>query len=108
VKLLIENGADVNAHGGQYGNALQAASMETIHIQHVKGGGCRWPRAIAKLLLEKGADVNAHGGMYGNALQAASYRGHEAIAKLLIEKGADVNAQGGVWKCTPGSIIWRP
>jgi ankyrin repeat protein len=26
VKLLLENKADVNAQGGQYGNALQAAS----------------------------------------------------------------------------------
>jgi ankyrin repeat protein len=55
-KLLIEKGADVNAQGGFYGNALQAASYEGHE-------------AIAKLLIEKGADVNAQGGYYGNALQ---------------------------------------
>ena len=74
-----EKGADVNAQGGEYGNALQAAS---------DGGH----EAIEKLLIEKGADVSAQGGYYGYALHAASLRGHEAIAKLLIEKGADVNA----------------
>ncbi|KAH6662712.1 ankyrin repeat-containing domain protein [Halenospora varia] len=81
VSLLLEKGADVNAQGGYYGNALQAASA-------------RGREAIAALLLEKGADVNAQGGYYGNALQAASDGGHEAIAALLLEKGADVNAQG--------------
>jgi ankyrin repeat protein len=81
---LLENlnQVDVNAQGGQYGNALQAASS---------GGH----EVIVKLLLEKGADVNAQGGEYGNALQAASSGGHEVIVKLLLEKGADVNAQGG-------------
>ena len=79
---LLENGADVNAQGGRYGNALQAASF--------KG-----QEGIVKLLIERGADVNAQGGEYGNALQAASFEGQEGIVKLLIEKGADVNAQGG-------------
>ena len=78
---LLEMGADVNAQGGRYGNALQAA---------VDGGN----EAIAKVLIEKGANANAQGGYYGNALQAASMRGHGTIAQLLIEKGADVNAQG--------------
>ncbi|EDU40458.1 ankyrin repeat domain containing protein [Pyrenophora tritici-repentis Pt-1C-BFP] len=81
-ELLLEKGADVNAQGGEYGNALQAASA-------------RGHEAIVKLLLDKGADVNAQGGGYGNALQAASAGGHEAIVKLLLNKGADVNAQGG-------------
>ena len=79
---LLEKGADVNAQGGYYGNALQAASF--------KGH-----EAIVRLLLEKEADVNAQRGEYHNALHAASSNGHEAIVKLLLEKGADVNAQGG-------------
>src|SRR5260221_1042530 len=79
---LLEKEVDVDAHGGQYSNALQVAS-------------CEGHEAIVKLLLEKKADVNAQGGEYGNALQAASCRGHEAIVKLLFEKEADVNAQGG-------------
>jgi ankyrin repeat protein len=82
VQLLLGKGADVNARGGKYGSALQAASQEG-HLE------------IAQLLLEKGADVNTQGGYYGNALQAASHRRHLEIAQLLLEKGADVNTQGG-------------
>ena len=81
-QMLVEKGADVNAQGGDYGNALQAASV---------GGH----QAVVQMLLEKGADVNAQGGLYGNALQAASAEGHQAVVQMLLEKGADVNAQSG-------------
>jgi ankyrin repeat protein len=81
-RLLLDQGADINAQGGRYGNALQAASW---------GGH----EQIVKTLLDKGADVNAQAGRYGNALQAASWGGHEQIIKTLLDKGADVNAQGG-------------
>ena len=77
-----EDGAEVNAQGGEYGNALQAASYQGH-------------QEIVKLLLKKGAEVNAQGGEYGNALQAASARGEQETVKLLLEKGAEVNAQGG-------------
>ncbi|KAJ7939563.1 hypothetical protein B0H13DRAFT_2300244 [Mycena leptocephala] len=58
---LLEHGADVNAEGGHYGNAMQAASG-------------RGDIEIARLLLEHGAEVNAQGGKYGDALQAALSR----------------------------------
>ena len=80
-KQLLEAGADVNAQGGNYGSALQAAS----YMGH---------DAIVAPLLEAGADVNAQGGIYDNALQAASLQGQEAIVALLLEAGANVNAQG--------------
>ena len=64
IQLLLDQGAEVNAQGGEYGNALQAASV---------GGHDQ----VVQLLLDKGADVNAHGGYYGNALQAASEGGHD-------------------------------
>lgn len=51
------DGNEVNAQGGNYGNALQAASSEG----HDK---------IVQMLLDKGAEVNAQGGEYGKALQA--------------------------------------
>jgi hypothetical protein len=46
--LLLEKGLDVNAQGGSYGNALQAASY---------GGH----DSIVTLLVDKGADANAQG-----------------------------------------------
>ncbi|KAH8702668.1 ankyrin repeat-containing domain protein [Phaeosphaeriaceae sp. PMI808] len=80
VELLVDKGADVNAQGGHFGNALQAASA---------GGH----KEIVTLLVDKAADVNAQGGYYRNALQAASAGGYEEIVTLLVNKGADVNAQ---------------
>ncbi|KAJ4474853.1 hypothetical protein J3R30DRAFT_617529 [Lentinula aciculospora] len=68
--------------GGEYGDALQAASANGNE-------------AIVKLLIEKGVEINIQGGKYGNALQAVSLKGTEAIVKLLIEKGAEINIQGG-------------
>ncbi|KAI3149062.1 hypothetical protein DTO046C5_9716 [Penicillium roqueforti] len=79
---LISKEADINVQGGQYGNALQAAS--------VKGH-----QRIVKLLLDNGADINAQGGQYGYALHAASEGGHQEIVKLLLDNGVDINARGG-------------
>ncbi|KAJ5660357.1 Pfs NACHT and Ankyrin domain protein [Penicillium longicatenatum] len=81
-KALIGKGADVNAHGGYYNNALQATSAEGH-------------RDILKLLLDQGAEINAEGGHYGSALQAASAEDHLDIVKLLLDRGANVNAQCG-------------
>jgi ankyrin repeat protein len=83
VARLLEKGG-VNAQGGRYGNALQAASY-------------RGNEAIVRLLLEKGANVNAQGGVYGNALQAASGRGYQDIVMLLLNQGADINAHSGYY-----------
>lgn len=74
VIMLLDKGADVNAQGGDYGNALQAASY---------GGH----REIGTLLSDKGADVNAQGGLYGNAPQAASQRGYQKTVELLQRNG---------------------
>jgi hypothetical protein len=82
VELLLDRGADINAQGGRYGNALQAASVRG-HVE------------VVRLLLNRDADVNAQGGKYGNALQAASFQGYVEVVRLLLNRGADVNAQGG-------------
>jgi ankyrin repeat protein len=62
-------------HGGEYGNALQAASA-------------RGHEQVVKTLLDKGAEVNAQGGKYGNALYAASCKGHKQVVKMLLDAGA--------------------
>jgi len=77
VQKSLEGSAGVNAQGGRYGNALQAATA-LINGHH----------DVVETLLQKGADVNAQGGQYGNALQAASYRRHGDVIELLITCGA--------------------
>jgi hypothetical protein len=84
VREMINAGADVNAEGGVYHTALQAAAFNGN-------------TTILKFLLENGADVNIIGGEYGTALQAASWSGSTSDVKLLLAAGADVNAQGGVY-----------
>ncbi|KAK3346555.1 ankyrin repeat-containing domain protein [Lasiosphaeria hispida] len=84
VKSLLGDGADIDAQGGLYGMALQAAAGEGN-------------KEIVAMLLDKGADVNAPGGPYGTALQAAAGEGNEEIVAVLLDKGADVNAQGGLY-----------
>lgn len=61
MQVLHGAGADVNAQGGQFGNALQAASYWSY-------------RNVVQMLLDRGADVNAQGGECGNTLQAACAR----------------------------------
>lgn len=80
--LLLEEGADVNAHG-KYGTPLQAAAYKgSTHT--------------AKKLLARGARLDvSNQGRYGHALQSAVIRGHEDVAKLLIRQGADINVEGG-------------
>jgi ankyrin repeat protein len=92
-RLLLDAGADINAQGGEYGNALQAASA---------GGH----EQVVKTLLNAGAEVNAQGGGYSNALQAASYGGHEQVVKMLLNAGADVNAQGGEYGNALQAASW--
>jgi ankyrin repeat protein len=87
---FIERGADVNAQGGEYSNALDAASIGG-HLETVK------------ILLERGSDINAQGGFYGDAVErikdqcrsrstdalcAASGGGHLEIVNILLERGA--------------------
>ncbi|RKK95801.1 hypothetical protein BFJ71_g8267 [Fusarium oxysporum] len=124
VKVLLSNNWNVNAEGGEYRNALQAASVgghvvivrlllnkeadvnaqggeygNALHAASLKGHA-----VIVRLLLNKGANVNVQGGSYGNALQAASARGHAEIVQLLLDKGADVNAEGGRYINAEGGV----
>ncbi|KAB5513478.1 hypothetical protein GE09DRAFT_1266749, partial [Coniochaeta sp. 2T2.1] len=54
--IVAKEKIDVNAQGGEYGTALQAAST---------AGN----KEVVEMLLGKGADVNVQGGDYGTALQ---------------------------------------
>lgn len=76
-KLLLEHcpEIDVNAQGGKFGSALQAAAFfgQTESV---------------KLLLDKKANVNAAGGKYGSALNAAIISGYWEIVEMLLQAGA--------------------
>ncbi|ROV91219.1 hypothetical protein VMCG_09361 [Cytospora schulzeri] len=71
---------DVNAAGGIFGFALQAAaySGQTESVRR---------------LLHKGADIDARGGEYGSALNAAIVRGFWDIVDVLLEEGAKPDSQ---------------
>ena len=80
VRVLLDNGADVNGKTANQATALIAASL----YGH---------KEIVELLLAKGADVNVKGGKNSEtALIAASRQGGKEIVQLLLAKGADVNA----------------
>ncbi|KAI9776736.1 MAG: hypothetical protein M1839_009380 [Geoglossum umbratile] len=100
--ILLEPSVDVNAPGGCYGNALQAATANS------RFSSAAATKEVVQMLLDAGADVNAQGGCLGNALQAAasaasaaSYGGFGSITttkeviQTLLDAGADINAQGG-------------
>jgi ankyrin repeat protein len=118
--VLLRAGADVNAIGGEYGTAVQAAAwaedLETVRLlldagadivsetsvsgyygtalQAAAAAGCM---EIVEELLERGAIVNlpSEHGTFGCALSAAVVVPSYDVAKLLIEHQADVNFQGG-------------
>jgi ankyrin repeat protein len=59
VRLLLDQGADVNAQVDERGNALQATAYKGY-------------KRIVRLLPDRGADVYAQGGKYGSAIRAAT------------------------------------
>ncbi|KAK1246570.1 hypothetical protein MKX08_000372 [Trichoderma sp. CBMAI-0020] len=73
--LEICPGIDVNAHGGLFGSALQAAAYSG-----------QTPTVV--LLLNKGARINACGGKYGSALNAAVIAGNWDTVQILLDAGA--------------------
>ncbi|KAH8813594.1 ankyrin repeat-containing domain protein [Flagelloscypha sp. PMI_526] len=86
IKLLVENGADLNREEGRYESALSVAAL-------------RGSLNVVKFLVEKGAHVNKWGGIYGYTLPTlhfAAGNGHLEVVKFLVDKGADVN-MGGDW-----------
>ncbi|KAL7928567.1 ankyrin repeat-containing domain protein [Trichoderma chlorosporum] len=76
-KFLLEQctNINVNAQGGLFGSALQAAAFSG-QTQSVR------------LLLDRQADVNARGGKYGSALNAAVFSGYWDIVEMLLQAGA--------------------
>ncbi|KAK7052724.1 ANK-REP-region domain-containing protein [Favolaschia claudopus] len=115
VKVLLDDGADMDIVEGNYGTALQAAAhfesepivkvlLDVGADVNIVGGyygtalqaaACMESEPIVKILLDAGTDVNIVGGNYGTALQAAAYVGSEPTVKMLLDAGAEVNIVGG-------------
>lgn len=115
--LLLFNGADHNAAGGDYGSALNHAclsgNVRLIQLlldreaqsstrvgwythslcEAIIGGKV----GVVQFLLEQGTDVNLRGGRWGSALQAAcsTFRSDTCLVRQLLDIGADVNVRGG-------------
>jgi hypothetical protein len=83
LQFLIEAGANLNATGGYYGTAIQAAAAAAPVDT----------KEVVEYLVQIGADVNIPGGRYGSPLQAALFFGNIEIAKYLILAGADLAVQ---------------
>ncbi|KKP00728.1 hypothetical protein THAR02_07154 [Trichoderma harzianum] len=81
-KCLLEHCPDinVNAQGGFFGTALQAAAYFGRTL-------------LVKLLLDKGANINVRGGNYQSALNAAVVRGCWDLVEILVKAGATPDCQ---------------
>lgn len=99
-KLLLDNGADVEAKSGCYGRTT-ALSLATggLHLD------------IVKILLKRGADVAAVDTLHRTALHHAAGSPYiasneektmrlGAIVNLLLDNGANINAKGGQEQAT--------
>jgi ankyrin repeat protein len=88
VRLLIDRGADVNAHArGFNGVAPINSAAATSGSDEPTSTEC------VRLLLAAGADANARQRSGSTALHAAAQSGCAEMARLLVEHGADPDAE---------------
>jgi ankyrin repeat protein len=84
VKLLLEEGADLESKDAEYGQTPLLLAAKNGH------------EAVAKKLLEKGAEVKCKSDYGRTPLCWAAWNGHEAVVKLLLEKGANVESKDDI------------
>lgn len=82
VDLLLKQGADVNAFGGNHGTALIAACSAPWQAAE--------RQKTVRILIKNNAEIHAMGTLGGNAIEAASFNGQSEIVALLLLKGQTV------------------
>jgi hypothetical protein len=85
--MMLEKGADVNAQGGAFGTALQAAIAQD-------------EKDIVGILLEKGTIFNIWGGIVDATLQVDTAMGKDKLAEASLENEANVSTQNEVYSTT--------
>ncbi|KAF7984821.1 hypothetical protein HWV62_11848 [Athelia sp. TMB] len=112
VNMLLDRGADPNAHAGSniplvsaagFGSLIEIVTLLLDRGADINAQGDDGPALqqasgngrldVVALLLDRGADVKVRG-VHSTALQRASGDGHLEIVTLLLDRGADINAQG--------------
>ena len=76
-KLLLDRGAEVNAHVGGFGILDKAAYHGRLQV--------------AKLLLDRGAKVDVRNKWGATPLHNAAMQGDLQVVKLLLDSGAKVH-----------------
>ena len=112
VRLLLENGADIEGKG-RWGQAVIAAAENghgaIVRLLWNKGTNIKAKNrykaialidaadsgheAVVRLLLENGVDIETRNENEDTVLIVAARSGHEALMRLLLEKGADIRAK---------------
>lgn len=100
VKILLDHGADIEAHCEPFGTPLMIlhrAGNTPLHWAAAGDDTGGRQESVARLLLECGANVNARSLRFRTPLQAAimsTRTGNDATAtiRMLLDKGALVNA----------------
>lgn len=114
VKLLIENGANVNYFSNRY-SAYPTALIQAAHLNYTEiaelllknGAKAEKPKKrssaiftaamegnadMVKLLVKYGGNVNKRRRFGTTYLHSAAYKGDTTMARILIDNGAEINA----------------
>ncbi len=92
VKVLLDNGADIDA-----------VSKNKLSATPLQGAAAMQNLELGRLLIQRGANVNCRGEDGGTPLHEVAGNGQMEFAKLLLDRGANVNAKDDSGK-TPLTI----
>lgn len=102
-RLLLANGAEVNAQAGKVRTMFGSVINEAWTPLHFAANGGH--ANAVRVLLEQGADVSSR--LYGDGyepLHLAAFRSHKEVVELLIKHKAAINSKDEVEKRTP--LLW--